>query len=185
VDKADMLRAAVFIAAGADKTSPVTLDEIVNVNNYLGVNLWTYTTSKKVKTLTINYFPFKVTGGPGGWFGYTRGVDACKDPTPATLLIATGLGTAFEIPTPPVNVFGSSPPGVDLRGLVNGVAITVCRNGSQLANVVCDDTARNPVYTPGDLSSGCGGANWFAQAAEDARKTIWYLHNWRVPELAY
>jgi hypothetical protein len=33
--------------------------------------------------------------------------------------------------------------------------------------------------------NGCGGANWFAQAAEDARKTIWYLHNWEVPELAY
>ena len=37
--KNDMLSAAVFIAAGADKASPITLDEIVNVNNYLGVNL--------------------------------------------------------------------------------------------------------------------------------------------------
>ena len=32
---------------------------------------------------------------------------------------------------------------------------------------------------------GCGGANWFTQAAEDARKTIWYLHNWRLPVVAY
>ena len=67
VTKADMLSAAVFIAAGADKASPVTLDEIINLNNYLGVNKWTYTTVKKVKTLTIVYFQFKVTvDGVGG-----------------------------------------------------------------------------------------------------------------------
>ena len=65
VTKADMLSAAVFVAAGADKASPVTLDEIINLNNYVGVNKWTYTTSKKVKTLTINYFQFKVPGGRG------------------------------------------------------------------------------------------------------------------------
>jgi hypothetical protein len=41
------------------------------------------------------------------------------------------------------------------------------------------------VYDPESGLFGCGGANWFAQAAEDARKTIWYLHNWRVPEVAY
>ena len=39
VTKPDMLSAAVFLAAGADKSSPVTLDEIINVNNYLGVNI--------------------------------------------------------------------------------------------------------------------------------------------------
>ena len=65
VDKNDMLRAAVFVAAGADKFSPVTLDEVINVNNYLGVNPWTYTTVRKVKTLTIKYFPFTVNAAPG------------------------------------------------------------------------------------------------------------------------
>jgi hypothetical protein len=185
VTKADMLSAAVFIAAGADKSSPVTLDEIINVNNYLGANKWTYTTARKVKTLTIDYFDFKATGGPGGWFGYTKGVDACNPANPdaiATLLTTHNNGVMFDPEL--VNVFGVSPPGVDL----STVAVQVCRAGSPLqasgTNVVCDDAASNPVYSSGSIY-GCGGANWFTQAAEDARKTIWYLHNWRLPVVGY
>jgi hypothetical protein len=175
VTKDDMLSSAVFIAAGADKSSPVTLDQIINVNNYLGVNTWTYTRAKNVKTLTIDYFDFKVSGGPGGWFGYTNGEDACDPDNPdntVSLLTATPWPTL----TPDtVSVFGGSPPGVDL----SDAAVTVCRAGSPL-NAVCDDAVNNPVYSSNDIN-GCGGANWFAQAAEDARKTIWYLHNWRLP----
>ena len=63
--------------------------------------------------------------------------------------------------------------------------MTVCRNGTPAA-LVCDAGDGNPAYgASGTGINGCGGANWFTQAAEDARKTIWYLHNWRVPELAY
>jgi hypothetical protein len=183
VTKPDMMSAAVFIAAGADKTSPVTLDEVVNVNNYVGVNLWTYTTSRKVKTLSIKYFPFTVNAGaaPGAWFKYTRGTDACKPGTLATLLVDNLDGTLSIDPV--VNVFGISPPGVDLRG-ENGVAVTVCRNGLPATGLVCDDAEHNPVYGGNGINS-CGGANWFTQAAEDARKTIWYLHNWEPPEPAY
>lgn len=184
VTRADMMSAAIFVAAGADKSSPVTLDEVVNVNNYLGINLWTYTTSKKVKTLLIKYFPFteKAGAAPGAWFKYTKGLDACKPDTQATLLVADVDGS-FSIDTG-VGVFGGSPPGVDLRG-PNGVAVTVCRNGTPAA-LVCDAGDGNPAYgASGTGINGCGGANWFTQAAEDARKTIWYLHNWRVPELAY
>ena len=74
VTKEDMLSAAVFLAAGADKTSPVTLDEVINLNNYVGVNTWTYTTSKKVKTLSITYFKFDA-------FKYDMGTDACQTGT--------------------------------------------------------------------------------------------------------
>jgi hypothetical protein len=74
-----------------------------------------------------------------------------------------------------VSVFGGANPGVDL----SDAAVTVCRAGLPL-NAVCDDAATNPVYSSNNIN-GCGGANWFAQAAEDARKTIWYLHNWRLP----
>jgi len=191
VAKADMLSAAVFLAAGADKTSPVTLDEIINVNNYLGVNKWTYTTVKKVKTLNVTYFQFKVSGGPGGWFGYTNGVDACDPRNPDTtvsLLTTTDSGASFRPLL--VSVFRSRHM-VDL----NTVAVTVCRGGSPLQdvsarNVVCDYAEGtppvNPVYgVPPYGTAGCGGADWFTQAAEDARKTIWYLHNWELPEIAY
>jgi hypothetical protein len=193
VTKADMLSAAVFLAAGADKSSPVTLDEIINLNNYVGVNTWTYTTVRKVKTLTINYFQFKVTNGPGGWFGYTNGVDACKPDTPDTivsLLTTSDNGVSF-MPRP-VSVFNDDINGVDLTT----AAVTVCRAGfplqeldeqSILVNLVCDaaeGTSPNPVYSSNNIL-GCGGANWFTQASEDARKTIWYLHNWRLPVVAY
>ena len=174
VTKPDMLSAAVFLAGGADKSSPVTLDEIINVNNYLGVNTWTYTTARKVKTLTIDYFDFKVTSGPGGWFAYTRGIDACNPGKPDnTVELLTAIPWPLLKPGT-VSVFGGSPPGVDL----SDAAVTVCRAGSPL-NAVCDN-ATDPAYSSNNIN-GCGGANWFAQAAEDARKTIWYLHNWRLP----
>jgi hypothetical protein len=188
VTREDMLSAAVFLAAGADKTSPVTLDEVINLNNYVGVNKWTYTTSKKVKTLTITYFQFKVTDGGLGsnkWFGYTNGVDACNpgNPDNTVPLLAALNSTTFV--RRDVSVFGGPPDGVNLAD----AAVTVCRNGSPLvdqdqARVVCDAGADNPVYESGNIY-GCGGANWFTQAAEDARKTIWYVHNWRLPEIAY
>lgn len=185
--KPDMLSAAIFIGAAADKFYPVTLDQIINLNTYLGVNAYTYQRSGKERILTVTYFPFEDLGGPGGWFAYTLGADACVSPTNADLLVA--VGGNFQPQT--IDVFGSTPPGVDLRG-PNGVPITVCRGGGPLQdlgeNVVCDDPGdgANPVYgSENDGIFGCGGANWFAQAAEDARKTIWYLHNYEVPELAY
>lgn len=183
IEKADMLSAAVFIAAGADKTTPVTLDQVINVNNYVGVNTWTNASSKKVKTLNITYFPFKVLDGPGGWFAYTKGVDAFDPANPdntVSLLTPTGDIGTFTIA--PVSVFGGSPPGVNLTN------VTVCRAGAPLiiesVPVVCDKGAANPVYSSSNIL-GCGGANWFTQAAEHARKTIWYLHNYEPPVVAY
>jgi hypothetical protein len=184
-----MLSAAVFVAAGADKASPVTLDEIINLNNYVGVNTWTYTTSQKVKTLKITYFQFKdpTPAGVGGWFAYAMGTDACNpsvaDNTVKLLTTTNGGGT--YTPTA-VSVFGDLVHGVYLRPESPldplGAAVPVCRGGSPLG-VFCDAGAANPVY--GASSSGCGGANWFTQAAEDARKTIWFLHNYEPPVFGY
>jgi hypothetical protein len=172
-DTDDMLSAAVFIGAAADKTSPVTLDELINMNTYLEVNPYVYTRQGKNRTLEVTYFDF--TG-----FDYVFGTDACVEGTLATLLTVDVSGFIESI----VDVFGASPPGVDLRG-EEGVGITVCRDGESAAvngdEVVCDGFES---FT-GEDEAECGGANWFAQAAEDARKTIWYLHNWRVPEVAY
>jgi hypothetical protein len=182
-----MLSGAVFIGAAMDKFTPVTLDQIINLNTYIGVNTYTYVRQKKDRILTVTYFPFADEAGPGGWFAYELWVDACMNPTPWNLLKVYDPFIPTFIIDPALNVFGDvydAPPpgpGVDLRG-PNGVAITVCRGGSPLG-AVCDFPDTNPVEAPGII--GCGGANWFAQAAEDARKTIWYLHNYEVPELAY
>ncbi len=182
VDRDDLLSAAVFIAAGADKTSHVTLDEVVNVNTYVGINLWTYERLKKQTILTVKYFPFADPSGPGGWFDYEQGVDACLSGTTAFLLTDAGAG-AFAAED--VSLFAGSPPGVNL----DAVAIPVCRDGAPLtvdeSLVFCRNGAANPYYDADNDLFGCGGANWFTQAAEDARKTIWYLHNWSVPEIAY
>jgi len=175
VTRADMLSAAVFVASGADKTSPVTLDEIINVNTYLGINTWTYTRSKKTQVLNVTYFPFTVSGGPGGGFSYTRGIDAFTSDTQAYLL----KSVSDESFSPGYTfLFNDAVNGVDM----NIVSVTVCRNGSPLP-FFCTDSANTPYSS--EVIKGCGGANWFVQAAEDARKVIWYLHSWEVPEIAY
>jgi len=130
------------------------------------------------------------TGGTGTkkWFGYTKVdvINARGSDTTVALLTTPNNGVNFEPRS--VSVFGVSPPGVDLTD----AAVTVCRAGLPLrensVDVVCDNAGSDPVYGTGPGEEGilgCGGANWFAQAAEDARKTIWYLHNWRLPVVAY
>jgi len=173
VTRQDMLTAAAFLAAGADKTSPITLDEVINVNTYLGINTWTYTRSKKTQVLTVTYFPFTVSGGPGGWFSYIRGADACTLDTQAYILRA---GTAPSFTAGYISLFADLTNGVKLEN------VAVCRNGSALS-FFCTDTLNAPYSS--DNIMGCGGANWFTQTAEDARKVIWYLHNWAVPQIAY
>jgi hypothetical protein len=173
--KDDMLSAAIFIGAAADKTSPVTLDEVINMNTYLGVNPYTYIRQGKNRILELTYFNFEA-------FNYVFGTDACVVGTTATLLTYDDVDEVFV--TTDVSVFDESPPGVDLRG-ENGVAVTLCRDGEPVVvnsdEVVCDGV----VSFTNEIETACGGANWFTQASEDARKTIWYLHNWRVPEVAY
>lgn len=184
VSRVDMLSAAVFIAAAADKTSPVTLDEIINVNTYLGINEWTYTRIKKEEILTVEYFPFEDSEGPGGWFGYTRGTDWGLPETQAYLLTVDTSNGGF-LPNN-IHLFTDQQNGVNL----DEIAITVCRQDEPLRNngsgnlVVCTNAGSNPVYSNSNVF-GCGGANWFAQAAEDARKVIWFQHNWSVPEIEY
>jgi hypothetical protein len=180
VDRQDMLSGAEFLAGATDKSSPLSIDEIVNLNNFLGVNVVQSTGIRGQQAPTIKYFPFKVKDGPGGWFAYWRGVDACVPGTMADLLQVTTEGFVAAS----IDVFGHSKHAVDLAP----VRLPVCRNGSVLQvgreRVVCDDTWRNPVQTPNN-PLGCGGANWFSQAAENARKTVWYLHNYELPEIAY
>jgi hypothetical protein len=169
----DMLSSAAFVAAGTDKTSPLTIDEIINVNTYLGINTWTFTKNRNTQVLDVTYFPFK-TGD--NWFTYTRG-DALTSDTQAYLL-AAGSPTSFTAQY--ISLFSDADNGVKLEN------ITVCRDGAPMINPedsVCDDANDYP-YTS-NPPNGCGGANWFAQAAEDSRKVIWYMHNWAVPEIGY
>ena len=156
----DMLLATTFLGGATDKGDPLGLDEIINVNTYLGLNSYTWTKEKKDRVLTVTYLSF-------GGFTYDRTV-VFPDDTEWNLLSYDAEQECFE--EGPVDVFAGRDPGVDL----DAANLTLCRDGS--AQGICD----------GELSNEfCGGANHFAQAAEHARKTIWFLHNWEAPEIAY
>ncbi len=186
VTRQDMLYASGFIAAATDKKDPLHLDEIVVLNTYLGINSYTYEKRKKERILIVDYFDFRAGGM---WFSYNR-AEVFPESRTETLL-ADVCATPDPHPGPHSFVSGSlalfapgNPDGVDL----DEVSLPICRNGEVLGNglgpMVCDDPGRTP-YDPGSGQYGCGGANWFAQAAEHARKTVWYLHNWEVPEIEY
>lgn len=154
----DMLLATAFLGGATDKSDALSLDEVINVNTYLGLNAYTFVKQKKERILTVTYFDFE-------GFTYDRS-------------LVFPAGTSWELlswepsrfVSGLVDVFGDTPPGVDL----DGVNLPVCRDGTPL-----------PFACDAPLLSECGGANWFAQAAEHARKTIWFLHNWEVPEIAW
>ena len=174
-DALDMMMAAAFWGGSADKSSNVFLDEFINANTYLGINSYIEDTSSKGKPkLTFTYFdfsPFSYSranahpsgGGPG---------EPLPIPSEATLLTLSGSETdpTFVI-TDAQALFGpTSPPSVDLEA----VNIGVCR----------EETMMGPCLGEG-VETECGPANYFAQAAEDSRKIIWFLHNWSIPEIAW
>jgi len=169
----DMLMAAAFWGGAADKTSPVALDEFINANTYLGINSYVRVGgTKKKPELEFTYFDFTP-------FSYDRaathpagGVDP-EEGLPPIPSSATVLGLATEAPTfeivAPLELFSVSPPGVVLE------AVPVCRDGAMLGPCL------------GDLGEEghCGPANYFEQATEDARKIVWFVHNWHIPDIAY
>jgi hypothetical protein len=166
----DLLWATTFIAGATDKSDPLGLDEFLNIDTYLGINTYTWTKVKKDRVLVVTYFDF-------GDFTYDR--DVVFDPLTSEWLLTWVGGDDFLARD--VMLFDDPIDGVDLTS----VGIPVCRGGAVQMDgdepLICDSSLDDP-YDP-DL--GCGAANWFAQAAEDARKTIWYVHNWAVPEVSY
>ena len=171
----DMLMAAAFWGGAADKTSPVALDEFINANTYLGINSYVRVGgTKKKPELEFTYFDFtpfsydRAATHPAG--GVDPGEGLPPIPSSATVL---GLATeepTFEIVTPLI-LFSGSPPGVDLET----VAVPVCRDGVMLG----------PCLGGSGDEGHCGPANYFEQATEDARKIVWFVHNWHIPEIAY
>jgi len=172
----DMLMAAAFWGGSADKTSPVSLDEFVNANTYLGINSYVAVGgTKKKPELEFTYFDFTP-------FSYNRddthpaaggdpGEGLPPIPSSATVLSLSSSETEpIFVIAPAQALFGESPPAVDL-GAVN---IGVCRDGVMMEGTCLAENT-------GD----CGPANYFAQATEDARKIVWFVHNWHIPEIAY
>lgn len=172
VEDQDLLWATTFIAGATDKGDRLSLDEVVNTNTYLGINTFTFVKQKRDRILTVTYFDF-------GEFMYDQDSTFTSD-TLAYLLTWTG-GDSFIARD--VFLFNDMEDGVAL----GEVAVPICREGvvrqDQAYDLICDSSLDEP-YDPDSLDFGCGGANWFTQAAEHARKTIWFVHNWSVPEIA-
>jgi hypothetical protein len=188
VTAADHDLAASFLAAAGDKEGHVTLDMVINANTYLGINPYVEPAQGQPPVLTYHEF---VTEDPGfDWYQYSS---VARFPADAS---ATLLGPAVDECTEgtcfcvgEVSPFGAGPELVDF----GASAVPVCRGGALLASggspVYCRATAGDAPGIATDLllhanslDPGCGGANWFTQAAEDARQVIWFLHNWKVPE---
>lgn len=170
----DMLMAAAFWGGAADKTSPVALDEFINANTYLGINSYERVGgTKKKPELEFTYFDFtpfsydRAATHPAG--GVDPGEGLPPIPSSATVLGLASDEPTFEIVTPLVLFSGF--PGVDLEA----VEVPVCRGG----------VPSGPCLGVFEDESHCGPANYFGQATEDARKIVWFVHNWHIPEIAY
>ena len=177
VDDDDLLWATTFVSGATDKGDLLHLDELVNINTYLGINHYTWTKVRKDRILEVEYFDF-------GDFTYDQ--DSVFAPTTSAWLLTALDEFGEDFLARNVYLFDDATDGVDLAE----VAVPICRNGaiqddSQTGMpLVCDGSSVDP-YDPANGDFGCGGANYFTQAAEHARKTIWYLHNWEVPEIDY
>jgi len=171
----DMLLAAAFWGGSADKTSHVSLDEFINANNYLGINTYVAVGgTKKKPELEFTYFDFEPftysRASTHPWGGGTG--EGLPIPSTATLLSVEDIAeTEPTFVIAAQALFGpTSPPFIDLEG----VDVGVCR----------DQVMMGPCLGA-DGEDECGAANYFAQAAEDSRKIIWFLHNWSIPEIAW
>lgn len=126
---ADLLSAASFLAAAADKTGTLTIDKIVSMNTILGV---TGTLSSYDPTSTLTYVDYSS-------FNYDR-----------------------------ESVYGS----VTVDVLVKQ------EDGSYLPTTV---NVYDAVFNSTNYVSSDGGADGFAQAADDALQVIEYVHDSSIP----
>jgi len=180
--------AATFLAAAGDKEGQITLDMVVNANTYLGINPYVQPNPGQPPILT--YHEFTTTDGAYDWYQYSS-AGAFGATETATLLTPAGDtctgGDCFCVAE--VAPFGDGPELVDFASSL----VPVCRGGEVFASggspIACRVTegeapgiATDLLIGANSLAPGCGGANWFTQAAEDAREVIWFLHNWKVPE---
>ncbi|MCB1037283.1 MAG: hypothetical protein KDD47_25865, partial [Acidobacteria bacterium] len=144
LDSEDLLQAASFFAAAADKSGLISLDAVINTNSFIGVN------QDPTGTGPIEYFDF-------GDFEFSR--QETYPPTLRSLLLGptagcTGTRLCY---TPQLRSIGNEVPFQTAQ---------VCRGG-------VDVTGMDAHY---------GGANWFAEAAENSRAVIDFVHNWALPE---
>lgn len=126
---ADLYRAACFFAGAADKFSDITLDKIMYVNNFLGLN----------DPAAGTYFDF-------GRYSYRR-------------------LPAYE---------GVAPLLLDDPRTIDGQLYFGLRERSIMAEVFGNADYQTPERD--------AGARAFTKAADDAVHTIWFIHNWAVPE---
>lgn len=180
----DHTLAATFLAAAADKSGHLSLDMVVNANTYIGVN--EYEEPSPGDPPVLEYHEFISTDSGVGWYEYNAPT-AYEEIGSATLLAPAGEGCTGDecycVDT--VFPFGTGPMLVNFAN----AEIPVCRGGEKFYQLCRLDVVNGPddIMSEGwlgenSLAPGCGGANWFTQAAEDAREVIWFLHNWAVPD---
>jgi hypothetical protein len=188
---ADHNLAAVFLAAAADKGGHITLDMVINANTYLEIN--PYDEPAKGEAPILTYHEFIADSG-SMWYEYNQ-ASTYMTGASATLLMPTADCSGEDCYcVDEVFPFGMGPEFVDFANS----SVPVCRGGELLRESYSSDPddplhfcrqdsfnfGLSTLFSMGEnsVAPGCGGANWFTQAAEDAREVIWFLHNWKIPE---
>lgn len=177
--------AATFVAAAADKAGHVNLDMIVNANSYLEINTVYQANQGQAPVVTYHNFIEGDPVAPADWYRYNS-TTAHTEQQSAQLLTASSSCApgcfCVEEQVFPFEI------GFELVDFANSV-VPVCRGGSLLGGdspEYCRAlTSTMTTLSLGENSTGagCGGANWFTQAAEDAREIINFVHNWDPPDL--
>ncbi len=173
----DVLIAASAIAAAGDKTAFYTTDTFIHVNTYLGINdLDTATFFPYVQVLDVPYDLFEQ-------FGSKPSVPLLQT-YPETVACADGLNILLDYPcffVADVQAYYAA----KFRSIQHCTFFDTdyfyepLEVEGPLMEEIFEGTLESKSYDAENL----GEAQQFAQAAEDARAIIWYIHNWAVPEL--
>ena len=173
----DVLIAASAFAAAGDKTGTFTTDAMIHINTYLGIN----------DLDTDSYFPYNAV------------IDVPYDRF-------THFGTRTSVPllqSYPIDVPCDYGPGILADFPCFYVADVQAYQTATFSDIPHCTAWETDYFYPDPLDEGplietllgdtleakgydidsLGAAQQVAQAAEDARAIIWYIHNWSVPEL--
>jgi hypothetical protein len=172
----DVLTGTSLLAAAGDKTGEPTTDMLIHINTYLHIN--------HLDEDPPAYFPYEDLLG---FDPYDRATQFGTKPSVPLLQIDEAAGCNSISPYPCFSVGDlQAYEAASFRDVPHCTAWNTDYfypaddvYGPSFDDIFGDDDLGNLGYP----SDGLGPAQQAAQATEDARAIIWFIHNWAVPEL--
>lgn len=169
--------AARAVGAASDKSGRVSVDMVAYLNQILGLTDETVNTYLPKKCINVKQEVAGVVqmvrkcfldyGPTGGNYGYTRITNFGLLPNPSYIPNGSPANGWFEY-------LAVVDPNIPSFGIVQGPILDAVFCNSTLGNNGICSGAINPGFIAGNI----GG---FAQAADDARAVIDFMHTWPVP----